>query len=346
MALCVSIFLEAIQRFVEPQVITSPLLIVGVGSAGLASNILGLFLFHDHGHGHSHSHGPEATEEEDAIENYLPEVQVRKASAAHGHGHNHTHTHSHSHSAEGHKRRQSMNSEDIFVHPAQNRAHIKDLADRRPSESSPLLTDHSEHNHAKPKEASKGGHSHANMNMRAVFLHVLGDALGNIGVIATGMFVYYTKFSWRFYADPVISLVITAIILSSAVPLCKSASLILLQVAPPGIHVDEIREDIESIKSVVSAHELHVWQLSDTQLVASVHVRITSSDGYMRVAQDIKKCLHAFGIHSCTIQPEFVHDGLAVVDESEASCLLDCDPDCPPTGSNGESHGHGHGHAH
>ncbi|ORY80417.1 cation efflux protein [Protomyces lactucae-debilis] len=350
MALCVSIFLEAIQRFVEPQIITSPLLIVGVGSAGLASNIIGLFLFHEHGHGHSHGHGPAGSDSEEDIESFLPEVQVRKASlAAHGHSHRgshtHSHDHAHAHGSDGHKRRQSMTSEDIFVHPAQNRAHIKDLADgRRLSETSPLLTDHSGHHHAKPKDSASGGHSHENMNMRAVFLHVLGDALGNIGVIATGLFVQYTKFSWRFYADPVISLVITGIILASAVPLCKSASLILLQVAPPGIHVDEIREDIESIQSVISAHELHVWQLSDTKLVASVHVRITSSDGYMQVAQDIKKCLHAFGIHSCTIQPEFVHDGLAVVDEMEASCLLDCDPDCPPNGAPADAHGHGHAH--
>lgn len=232
-----------------------------------------------------------------------------------------------------------MSSEDIYVHPAQNRAVIKDMAEsRRPSggatESSALLpsADHSTHNHAKPKDKADDHHDHSNMNMRAVFLHVLGDALGNIGVIATGLFVHFTHFSWRFYADPVISLVITAIILTSAIPLCKSASLILLQVAPPGIHVDDIKEDLESLAGVDSVHELHVWQLSDTKLVASVHVRIHDDQAkYMQIATDIKKCLHAFGIHSCTIQPEFM--GLSTLPEE---CLLDCDPDCPKDG------GHGH----
>lgn len=51
-ALCLSIFLEAIQRFVEPQVVSNPKLVLIVGCLGLASNILGLFLFHDHGHSH------------------------------------------------------------------------------------------------------------------------------------------------------------------------------------------------------------------------------------------------------------------------------------------------------
>jgi solute carrier family 30 (zinc transporter), member 1 len=80
--------------------------------------------------------------------------------------------------------------------------------------------------------------------MRGVFLHVLGDALGNIGVIVTALFIWLTDFSWRFYADPVISLVITAIIFSSALPLVKSASLILLQGVPRGISLDDVKADI------------------------------------------------------------------------------------------------------
>lgn len=105
---------------------------------------------------------------------------------------------------------------------------------------------HEHHNHAKPKDlkSTGGGHSHQNLNMRGVFLHVLGDALGNIGVIATALFIWLTHFSWRFYADPVISLVITGIIFSSALPLVKSASLILLQGVPRGISLDDVKEDI------------------------------------------------------------------------------------------------------
>ncbi len=66
------------------------------------------------------------------------------------------------------------------------------------------------------------GHSHGSMNMRALLLHVLGDALGNVGVIATGLVIWLTTWSWKFYFDPIISLVITVIIFSSALPLGKS----------------------------------------------------------------------------------------------------------------------------
>lgn len=345
-----SIFLEAIQRFVEPQNISNPLLIVAVGSAGLASNILGLFLFHEHGHGHSHGAEESTANGQTDLESARTDSATRKVTGP-------EHTAAHSHATTKKNRRHSMSSEDIYVHPAQNRALIQDLAGGRrtsgASESDPLLgsVDHSTHNHAKPRDASAGGghgHDHSNMNMRAVFLHVLGDALGNIGVIATGLFVHFTNFSWRFYSDPVISLVITIIILTSAVPLCKSASLILLQVAPPGIIVDDIRDDIQSIEGVNSVHELHVWQLSDTKLVASVHVRIENDQTkYMQVAVEIKKCLHAFGIHSCTIQPEFMK-GLSALPEAD-ECLLDCDPDCEPAGQSqvdGHEHSHDHGHDH
>lgn len=67
-----------------------------------------------------------------------------------------------------------------------------------------------------------GGHGHAHggsMNMRALVLHVLGDALGNVGVIATGLVIWLTTWPYKFYFDPVISLVITVIIFSSALPL-------------------------------------------------------------------------------------------------------------------------------
>jgi solute carrier family 30 (zinc transporter), member 1 len=57
------------------------------------------------------------------------------------------------------------------------------------------------------------------MNMRALLLHVLGDALGNVGVIATGLVIWLSTWSFKYYFDPVISLVITVIIFSSALPL-------------------------------------------------------------------------------------------------------------------------------
>jgi zinc transporter 1 len=76
-----------------------------------------------------------------------------------------------------------------------------------------------------PEGAHSHGHAHGSMNMKAILLHVLGDALGNVGVIATGLIIWQTTWSFKYYFDPVISLIITMIIFSSAMPLGKSRSL-------------------------------------------------------------------------------------------------------------------------
>lgn len=85
---------------------------------------------------------------------------------------------------------------------------------------------HSHDDHeAAAAPSSGGGHGHGHshgsgsMNMRGVLIHVMGDALGNVGVIATGLIIWLTKWDGRFYMDPTISLIITAIIFSSALPL-------------------------------------------------------------------------------------------------------------------------------
>lgn len=92
---------------------------------------------------------------------------------------------------------------------------------RQLSEESPLLPVPDRSPSPSPSQENKhGAHSHAgSMNMRALVLHVLGDALGNVGVIATGLIIWLTEWSFKYYCDPIISLLITVIIFSSALPL-------------------------------------------------------------------------------------------------------------------------------
>lgn len=394
-ALCLSIFLDAIQRFVEPQEVNSPKLVLIVGSLGLASNIVGLFLFHDHGHshgGHSHGHGDDAhaaeeghahgiddddddhavADERGNVADVLPQNRVGNWPSTATNGSNISWSANKDstprRSATGkriskkHHRSRSRGysgPEDIPVYPSSFRNSIIEssrmeeesssenenaVADGAPTEQSPLLPKakgvsgkagapkkdaHSDHKHNKPKEESKGGHGHSHdLNMRGVFLHVMGDALGNIGVIASALIIWLTDYSWRHYADPAISLVITVIILASAIPLCKAAARILLQAVPAGLSIDDIKDDITELNGIVSCHHVHVWQLSDTKLVASLHVQVAfdfQGDGsarYMALAREIRQCLHEYGIHSSTIQPEFCldenHDHAGNTDESSA----------------------------
>ncbi|KAH8732989.1 cation efflux protein [Phaeosphaeriaceae sp. PMI808] len=406
-ALCLSIFLEAIQRFVEPQEVSHPQLVLIVGSFGLASNIVGLFLFHDHGHGHSHSghdhghdehsHAEEGHAHEHGVDthDHVVETESQRSSEATLTPHSAKRRSSISgKKGKSHHRSQSRGYstlDEIYVHPSSfrnsiiesSRLHDNDEADdeedsddtttAKPTEQSPLLGKskshashdpspkkkdcHKGHKHNQPKEQkSRGGHGHSHdLNMRGVFLHVLGDALGNIGVIATALFIWLTDFSWRFYTDPAISLVITVIILLSAIPLCKAASRILLQAVPENLSIDDIKDDITDLDGIVSCHHLHVWQLSDTKLIASLHVQVDfdfkgeGSARYMDLARQIRQCLHEYSIHSSTIQPEFCldasHDHSAVPSDESSdegptrsknpsikggldACLLECPDSC------------------
>lgn len=422
-ALCMSIFLEAIQRFVEPQEVKNPKLVLIVGCLGLASNIVGLVLFHDHSHGHGQGHGHvEGEDEEHAHGNFdasaVPGERGPPTNVLPGHALEGRESQAARHVAGSESprrpnlgraysrrrgsRRMSVSSrgyrdvDEIYTHPATLRQDIIDASRfeddeleedseetlngaTRSSERSPLLQQgdgrkgysshgdsgsakgdshdlHHTHNHAQPKTDKKpSGHSH-DLNMRGVFLHVVGDALGNIGVIASALIIWLTKYTWRYYFDPGISLIITFIILCSAIPLCKAASRILLQAAPAGMSVDHIIEDIESLPGVLSCHHLHVWQLSNTNLVSSLHIQVShdikgeGSDRYMELARQVRLCLHAYGIHSSTIQPEFspISDSDSVASSSgapaavagtisphtgdDSPCLLDCGSECAPGG--------------
>ena len=212
--------------------------------------------------------------------------------------------------------RSNGNSKSNGSSPENN--HHEDLEDEHVHDHTHSRHDswHDAHNHNKPKMPSeKGhGHNHADMGMNAMILHVMGDALGNIGVIVSALIIWLTTWSGRFYADPAVSLFITLIILKSTIPLTKATAKILLQATPDHIDVNDIKEDIQDIPGVFSCHHVHIWQLSDTQIVASMHIQVAfpiseaSGEKYMEVARQVRKCLHAYGIHSATIQPEFCLD--------------------------------------
>lgn len=73
------------------------------------------------------------------------------------------------------------------------------------------------------------------------------------------------------------------------------------QGVPLGVRVQELQEAVDAIPGVVNVHELHIWQLTNTKMIASVHI-VCSKAEYNDIAAAIKRLLHAFGIHSSTIQ--------------------------------------------
>lgn len=293
-ALCMSIILEAAQRLLEPPQINNPKLILVVGIFGLASNLGGFFILG----GHSHSHG----------------VETHNISLDHE-------SHSHKQNFDESDRDIEHENYDIDVEESSQTEHDPLISKRnkRKSYQIPSFTKKNLHNshherhhiHKEPSKHNHGSHDHSDMGMDAMILHVIGDALGNIGVIISGLVIWLTKWHGRFYADPVVSLFITLIILRSAIPLTIKSAKILLQATPDHIEVDIIKNDVEALPGVTNCHHIHIWQLSDTQLIASMHIHFefsiseTGGEKYMDAARAVRKCLHSHGIHSVTVQPEF-----------------------------------------
>jgi zinc transporter 1 len=292
-ALCFSIFIEAIQRFISPAVITNPKLILYVGSAGLVSNIVGLFLFHDHGHshggsgGHSHSHGVPLIDDEpvlpeDVVNSYTEQTSLLP------------------------KKLKSPYSTEPEVSNEYHATLNGDLEGGH-SHSHSEEEEHNNHEHTHNEIETKAPKKTKSMNMEGVFLHVLGDALGNVGVIFTALFIWKTDYTWRFYADPFISLVITAIIFSSALPLCRRASRILLQATPSTISAEDVQEEVVKVQGVKSVHDFHIWNLTEDIFIASLHIEVDANpEAFLVIASEIRSVLHNYGIHSATVQPEFI----------------------------------------
>nr|CAD7592123.1 unnamed protein product [Timema genevievae] len=170
------------------------------------------------------------------------------------------------------------------------------------------------------------------MNMRGVFLHVLADALGSVIVIASATVVYYTDWEYQDYIDPALSLILVVLILRSVWPLMQESALILLQTVPTHIQVDAIeRRLLDKVDGVLAVHEFHVWQLAGDRIIASAHIRCRNLSEYMKIAEKVKEFFHNEGIHSTTIQPEFIEILEFPEDTVRPAPSEDCVLDCPKT---------------
>jgi zinc transporter 1 len=191
---------------------------------------------------------------------------------------------------------------------------------------SPTLSHEShKHNVAKPKKRGM------DLGILGVLVHVIGDAVNNIGVIISAIIIWLVKSESRFYADPAASLLIAIMILLTAVPLTKRSGRILLQSAPLGVKIEDIRHDLEAIPGVLSVHELHVWRLDQKKAIASAHIVVSDPNiaSFMEKAQIFSQCLHAYGVHSATLQPELAKPpdvaGALGAATNEATLAVTCD---------------------
>ncbi|KAK7025226.1 cation efflux protein [Favolaschia claudopus] len=167
---------------------------------------------------------------------------------------------------------------------------------------------HAQHHHTLFPPAST---LQSNPGLTAVLIHLFGDAINNVGVIVAGIIIWKLHSPSRFYADPATSLAISLIIFGSAIPMTIKAGRILLEAAPVELDLDKVREDLLTLPDVLSIHDMHVWILSQSVILASLHVCVplgTSLEQWERTEQSLQHCFAAYGVNHVTISPELYHD--------------------------------------
>ena len=176
------------------------------------------------------------------------------------------------------------------------------------------------------------------VNMRSAFIHMAGDTLSTAAVIAGGAGILWTGQNW---IDPVLSLIIAALILWSSVDIVRETLNILLEGMPRGLSLGQIRAGMEAVEGVINVHDLHVWSLGSQSHALACHVQIndippSESNCILLKINAIAK--ERFHIHHTTIQ--FECDGCEVTH----GCVV---PIEEMAAESGHDHAHSHaGHSH
>ncbi|TIN31331.1 MAG: cation transporter [Mesorhizobium sp.] len=148
------------------------------------------------------------------------------------------------------------------------------------------------------------GGDRENLNMRGAILHVLGDLLGSAAAIVAALVILAT--GWT-PIDPILSVLVSLLILYTAWSLMREAAHVLLEGVPPSLDRDLIARDIEAtVVGVREVHHMHVWSLDGTSNMATLHACLEESvDAYQAVSAVKKRLASEHGISHATVEPEF-----------------------------------------
>ena len=145
------------------------------------------------------------------------------------------------------------------------------------------------------------------LNIRGAFLHMLGDAAASAGVVVAGLSIAATGLLW---IDPVVSLLLAALITWSTWGLAKDSVNLALDAVPAGIDPLEVEAMLRSLEGVVEVHDLHIWGMSTTDVALTAHlIRPCHGGEDALLASATRQLRERFGIAHATLQ---VEQGLAI----------------------------------
>jgi cobalt-zinc-cadmium efflux system protein len=146
--------------------------------------------------------------------------------------------------------------------------------------------------------------SRHDLNIRSAFAHMLGDALGSIGIIAGAIAIGWTGYLW---IDPALSVLIGVLILWTARGIIKESLNILLEGLPHGLHLENVIAEVRRLPGVIDVHDVHIWSLASHSHALSCHVLIddlplSASESILRSVNEM--LARRFQITHTTIQFE------------------------------------------
>jgi cobalt-zinc-cadmium efflux system protein len=139
------------------------------------------------------------------------------------------------------------------------------------------------------------------LNTRGALLHVIGDLLGSLAALVAGLVIVWT--GWT-PIDPILSLLICALILFSSCRLLRDIVHTLLEGVPSHLSVEKIGRDLASVPGVSSVHDLHIWMLSSNRVALSAHLVVDSLDTWGKILAETQALLLERGVAHVTLQPE------------------------------------------
>ncbi|XP_043244704.1 zinc transporter 2-like isoform X1 [Amphibalanus amphitrite] len=177
------------------------------------------------------------------------------------------------------------------------------------------------HSHGGGSSHSHGGgsaHSHGaqNINVRAAFIHVLGDFLQSIGVFIAALVIYF-KPMW-ILVDPICTFVFSIFVLATTLTILKDTLNVLMEGIPKGIDIEQLQAILEGIPGVLKVHNLRVWSLSMDKPALSAHIVIgpdVKPQGVLRQATLLVRERHDF--YEMTLQIEEYHDQMQDCDQCQ-----------------------------
>ncbi len=148
--------------------------------------------------------------------------------------------------------------------------------------------------------------SKKNLNIKAAYLHLLGDTLSSVAVIGGAILIYFFGIYW---IDPLLTVLIGLFILKETFSVLKETIDILMETSPKDLDIIKIKAVLENLPELSNIHHIHIWNLTDQEIHFECHadlvnnITISESDKVRMEAENILK--NDFHIHHVTIQMEF-----------------------------------------